>query len=393
MERTIGGQSTQNACVMLFILISLAPVLLYIVQNAMAMAPDIPDSKLYMSQFVDGLRTDNLAVRFYYVVYAPLQLAFGPDPIVSVMLNGVFNALTAGVSWLAYRELALRANVRVLFIFGMLFLLWPALARYSSAPVRESMFLMTWSLFIYGASRGTGMHLFMAVMGGLCVVLLRPEFLPVVLLVHLVFVVARIKSQWRIPMLVFGSVAMVWAGRWVMGLLNLDHLLSPERIAWERNYAVIRYGEDKVYGQVQWTSWVDVVKDAPKLLLWFLLSPFGTSDRPFQMVVAALDAVFSSLVILAGLCSFVTQKQRRETVWMACVAMVAISMAIVEYHVVGAVRHRMPVILMLLPPAASGIEHGIRNIIRKSRLGGESVRREWSNGKGFVGVNRYEESS
>lgn len=344
----------------LIILIGLAPLMVYIADAYVQFLPNIPDSALYMNQFLYGLTSRELGVRTYYWVYVPFQALFGPDPIVSVILNGLFNALAAILLWGAYSGLVGKCRECSLQVYAVLFLVWPSLLLYSSAPLRESLLLFSWALLFYGLTSESRKGPAIAGLGLTGVIMVREELLPIVVVGSaIMFLAVKVYKQgiYKTRYAIVILVTLLAGAVIVLRALDLEYLLSPQRLAWERNSAANRFGADMVYGHVSWRSWWDVARDAPWLFVQLMFSPFGAVANPFSLATASLDAIFVGFV--GGLSVYHIMRSasgnKLVIIWFFIAVMVGVGIAIGEYHVTGAVRHRIPCIALFLPPAARGL--------------------------------------
>ena len=125
-----------------------------------------------------------------------------------------------------------------------------------------------------------------------------------------------------------------------------NYKLSPDKLEYARNYRVENY--TSTYGMVKWDSYLDILASAPKLMGQFLLAPFPILHKynPMNMKLALIDACivfFFLLVIILNLPSLI----RQHPSWMLLILIYLFLFGIYEFSLGGAIRHRVPMVLMI----------------------------------------------
>ena len=103
------------------------------------------------------------------------------------------------------------------------------------------------------------------------------------------------------------------------------------------------------YGTVNWTTYFDIVKDLPLLVLQFILSPLPIlhNQNPLALKLLLIDVIFVALVLFSAS----RVKLRFSNIYWANIYSSCRDFSIWEFYIGGAVRHRLPLIIMMLPVA------------------------------------------
>ncbi|MDC1255995.1 hypothetical protein N8Z89_00345, partial [bacterium] len=126
------------------------------------------------------------------------------------------------------------------------------------------------------------------------------------------------------------------------------------RVSWFaylRNAGVKNYGgSGMTYGGVEWNSYLDIFLDLPLLAMQFLLSPLPILHtlNPLNFLTLFIDLIFI-LFILFGVASI---KLRVSITHIKMFVFSIVLFSLWEFFIGGAVRHRFPLVLMLLPLAS-----------------------------------------
>lgn len=131
-----------------------------------------------------------------------------------------------------------------------------------------------------------------------------------------------------------------------------NYQLSPEKLQWARNYRVNNYTPS--YGNVSWKSYGDILKSTPTLGAQFLLSPLPIMHNlnPGDFKLALLDAMLV-LIILAVVFLNIKNIVKNHLYWFLLILFYLILFGIYEFGIIGAVRHRLPLTILLIALAAN----------------------------------------
>jgi len=334
-----------------------------LVNYVVGILPFFPDAYLYSDLYVNGQGVHYLSFSkkiYYWVLQA---LAFP--------LLGSIAALI-GLQWVAYlgsyvflskawgvclkKEGFAVEEGRLSF---MLFLFYPAVFMFVGLPMREAFFLLGFSVFIYGlvvfTYYGGGFNWLL--LGALLAILMRVQF--VVILVTFLSMSFLFSDRLRkyfplvacFPVVVF-FVFMSYSG----------YEISPEWFAYIRSDAAERYSDvGHVYGEFFWPDYFSLIMDLPVLVLQFMFSPWpllhGFSVTAFASYTVDLIYVlaiylFSSIFLYRN-CRF----------WFFIVLVGFVISGFWEFYIGGAVRHRIPMVLMLIFPAAIVLKNLKRRLV------------------------------
>jgi hypothetical protein len=137
---------------------------------------------------------------------------------------------------------------------------------------------------------------------------------------------------------------------------------NPDFFTYLRNHGAHKNGIFG-YGIVEWQTFYDMALSMPGLIAQFLLSPMPILHyrNPLEFLAIFVDALFAIFIYL----SVVYAGFRVSKIYLFIFIVSASMFAVWEYHIAGAVRHRMPLIAMLLPVATYGIMKLYQDIKRK----------------------------
>ncbi|KMQ52125.1 hypothetical protein CHISP_1114 [Chitinispirillum alkaliphilum] len=256
-------------------------------------------------------------------------------------------------SWL-YASDDTKVSGSIARIYFTLAFMYPASLLYTTVPLRESFFLFLFSLFLLGYfkishNRG-GLWLLLTGLSGL--IILRPSFGAIVIaLMGLKYVKADLESILKLSVL--GTLALIASLHFFE---QINYSISVAWIDYVRNMRFEEYTSGLTYGGVAWGGVTDVISDIPVLTAQFLFSPLPIVSEadPFSMKTALIDCVFIIAVLLIFLV-FGLKQFRGLLLWFGFMTILLIASAVWEFYLTGAVRHRMPVVMMLLPPASKAV--------------------------------------
>jgi hypothetical protein len=318
--------------------------------------PFMPDTHLYSYMITTGLYPETSSVNVLAIYY--LSIGIGilclNSPVIFTFFNILFYIL--GMQFfisgcIITREKRKEAQQYVMSLF---LLLWPAAFMYIAVPLREAYILLAMGIYLTGVVRllhvGKAFHL---LVGALLLLLLRMQLLIAVIPVTAVLLI------WKRPMATWLRAAAV-AGIAIAAVLFLRFLVlgesfSPEALAQLRNDYLVDAGT-QTYGNVYWQTYGDMLLDIPFLVLQFLLSPLPVfSAHDFSdMTFATLDMVFV-VVLLLLIAAGGPSVWSKNKAYLLFALVFAVIFALYEFHITGAVRHRMPLVLMLMVPASATV--------------------------------------
>jgi len=130
-----------------------------------------------------------------------------------------------------------------------------------------------------------------------------------------------------------------------------------------RNIQRINYFESGVtYPEVDWRSWFDLIVDFPGLFFQFLLAPFPILIFiPFWTKLAYFADGLYTLGILLFLIFF-WKDVKPNSIWFLFALLYVAMSCFFEFHLLGAVRHRLPATLLIMGIVAYGLANYLPKI-------------------------------
>jgi len=238
-------------------------------------------------------------------------------------------------------------------IFLILAALYPAFLLFVPVPLREFWVLFGFSIMVYGLVRhyyqdqalldaGLGF----TVIGSLMLLTARPQLVVIVI----IFLALFQKNRWLKYGLILASFFLI---PYLYSTLN-DFEFNPAFFRNVRNQAYEHFGASQMtYGYVVWNTYFDILKDLPKLFLQFILSPLPIlhSVNPLKLLTISVDMVFSAVIYFFALYAGL----KLSKIYLFIFVVSAALFSIWEFHIGGAVRYRMPLLMILLPAASYGM--------------------------------------
>jgi hypothetical protein len=320
--------------------------------------PYYPDTELFSKIISENHFPDyqSRGVIAYWSLSYPLRLLAGfrvvPYLLLQILLY-MCALLLIWRAWLVWRE-ARAATPPLPSAFALFLLMgtfYPAALLFIPIPLREYLFVFGFAVLVYGfALRSAGRpHLAVLAAAALVLIAVRPQMLLAFPVAY--FVQGRLRPG-KVMM-----VAVLGAAVWFLFPMLVGFELRAENIGAIRNALVMQFTyTGAVYGPVQWQSFTDILIDLPLLLAQFILAPLPImhTNSPFSMLAALIDCLFVIVV-----CALAVPRPSKAGFFVAFFAALATLFAIWEFFIGDAVRHRIPLILLLLPIAATRLAQGL----------------------------------
>lgn len=323
-----------------------------LVSPFISILPYFPDTALFVEIIrLDEATHSSLGVILYQYVSAPLRILAGNGVFAFLVLQGVLYFIAALTLWRAWQIYCTEKSIEPGRFSGFIWLVavYPSALLFIAIPLREFLLIFAISLFMLGLAkniRGGGWSFI--VFGAILSVCVRPQLVlvfPIFFVVYRFFFNKPTPFKWMVIILALpmaAGVAII-----LFGALT-GYPLTPEFFAGVRAAAFERYGESgMVYGgDFNWTSFIDMAMSLPLLFLQFILAPLPIlhSNPPLQMKALIIDLLFCLPIYVAAIVMF---KQTRGIVMMVLAGLVLFSLW--EFYIGGAVRHRFPLLFVLLP--------------------------------------------
>ena len=315
--------------------------------------PYLPDTELYSYMISSGQYPDtsseNILALYYMTIFIGI-ISLG-DPVIYTIFC-VFLYLTAAMifirAWKRYRpDFSVQAEVTA----ALLLFAWPAPMVYMTAPLREAFILFGFALFF------SGFLIFLKenkwkslIVGTLFICAIRLQLIVFTFPVIGALLVYKIKMHraFKVGIIVTTLLIAFLAVRYIL----VEHPITPETMAQLRNLNLYNAGP-LGYGNVDWHSYGDMARDYPFIILQFLFSPLPifVQNDPTQTLIPLLDCIFM-IVLLVMVIIHLKYYIKNSLPILLLLVFYIILFGGYEYQLSGAVRHRMPMEMILLLMAA-----------------------------------------
>lgn len=249
-------------------------------------------------------------------------------------------------------------EVLVQRFFLILAVFVPSIVVYSFTPLRESYFVLALGLFFYGMTFKNKLNMFL-ILGALLAGILRVQLLLYFFIIVAIQLISDLKLNRKLIFtLLILAFPLLFFGLNLISTSILKIPISPESLSLFRNVQRMNYYETGVtYPEVFWTNWLDVILDFPGLFLQFLLAPFPVLIFiPFWTKLAYFaDGLYLLFQLFICLISF--GQLKKHSIWLIYIGVYVGMSAFFEFHLLGAVRHRLPATLLIIGLAAQGLAY------------------------------------
>ena len=343
-----------------FILFSLSVYLF----SYTSILPYFPDTIKFAELVEQGYHdSSSLGVRLYVIVSYPLRMMALEQIEVYLIFQAFFYFSSVILLWKGWLIHCQHYNIfpgkfELITVFATLY---PAALAFITIPLREFIQIFGFSIFLYGLSRYIYMGKISAlIIGAILTIFVRPQLIVVY---PIMFLIAKRYKLWKLSLLALCLLPLA-----IIGFEQLlGYKFNPQFFAYLRNSANDTYEQSgMVYGRVMWDSYLDILLDLPALMLQFVLAPLPIlhSISPFKLKFLLLDMMFV-IFILFG--SFSISFKYSHVYLKLFIVLVGI-FSIWEFFIGGAVRHRFPLIFMLLPLAACYYSAFLHNLLNKGKV-------------------------
>jgi len=311
--------------------------------------PFLPDARHYYDLFVQGFQAQGSSLVGFYYISSWLSVLFFKNILVYVSFQILIHFLSVIIILKAW-ELIYNSSTYFRNIFLTLSLMSPAGLLFNLVPLRESFSLFAFAVTLYGLIKL--MKFLKNVNWQFLTGLFLVFFTRAQVIVYFVFSLVGLK--WLKGKKIANKIIVVFLGVLMLGLFVrfTHHKLSVKHLAIARNIRVDTY--TNTYGNVKWQSWPDVFMDAPLLVTQFLLSPMPImhNKNPLSMTIMLLDAIFVMFLLLIVVfnCRIIF---KQYTIWLILIAIYLFLFGLYEFNIGGAVRHRLPMIFLVIGLVAS----------------------------------------
>jgi len=299
---------------------------------------------------------------FWYATYPLRVLSFfkvAPFILFEIFIF-LLSLMTLWKSWeIVMRKNAIEAGNSA-NIFLLLSASYPAFLLFMPAPFREFWVIFGFSILVYGIVRKYYVDdklfdagLLYMIVGSLILLTARPQLIIIVI----IFLALFQKNRWVKYGMILASFFLI---PYLFTALT-TYEFDPSFFRNARNQAYLHFGDSQMtYGFVEWSSYLDILKDTPKLFLQFIFSPLPIMHHinPLKLLAIFADMLYVSAIYFFALYAGL----KNSKIYLFIFFLSALFFCIWEFHIGGAARHRMPLVMILLPAASYGIVRFYREL-------------------------------
>lgn len=333
----------------IFILIFQLYFIIIILDSFFNFLPYLPDTDLYSYMISSGqypeTSSENILVLYYLSLF--IGLICLNSPVIYVFFCIFLYILALMIFLRAWKKINPNFSHADEITFSLLCFVWPAASIYFTVPLREAFVIFGFAVFFNGFLHFIYQKQWRALIFGsilLCAIRLQLiVFVFPVLGVLLVYKL-RIHSFFKASILISTVLIAVLTVRYVL----VEKPLSPQTMAELRNVNISNAGP-LGYGNVQWDSYADMARDYPFIIGQFLFSPLPifVDHDPISTLIPFLDLIFMVFLLLVIFSKFKYHLKNHGAI-LLLILFYIILFGGYEYHITGAVRHRMPIILIFM---------------------------------------------
>ncbi|MEB2777506.1 hypothetical protein SYJ56_19480 [Algoriphagus sp. D3-2-R+10] len=323
--------------------------------------PYFPDTNLFTRILETGITPSNQSIG------VKIGYKFLAIPVYWLSLKSIFNYFLFNIFFFQLGIVLLAGafnrsykihDVWIQRFYLVLSVFLPSVIVYSFTPLRESYFILALGLFFYGLTGKYRVNVFL-LLGVLLAGILRIQLLLYFFIIFGLQVLSQLKLNRKliiILVIMLFPVFFVALNYLSTSILNIS--ISPESLTLFRNIQRMNYFESGViYPEVAWDNWLDVLLDFPGLFFQFLLAPFPVIIFiPFWTKLAYFaDGLYLLAVLI--LSAFFIKQINKHGLWILYIVIYLAMSAFFEFHLLGAVRHRLPATLLILGLTAQGLAY------------------------------------
>ncbi|MFI5172065.1 MAG: hypothetical protein ACHQFW_06715 [Chitinophagales bacterium] len=322
--------------------------------------PYLPDSDMYSFMISSGQYPDTSSENILVLYY--LTLFIGTiclnNPIIYIFFSVFLYIISLMIFIKAWKGANPDFSTNDELIFALFAFVWPAGMIYLTVPLREAFILFAFAMFFSGFLNFIlNKKWKLLIIGSILICAIRLQ------MIVFVFPVLGALAVWKLNIknyfkLIIGVATIVIAFLAVRYIL-VEKPLSPETMAELRNVNISNAGP-LGYGNVEWHSYVDMMRDYPFIIAQFLFSPMPifVQHDPLSTFIPFLDFLFMMILLIIILLRFKHHWKDHRPVILFLLFYI-ILFGGYEYHITGAVRHRMPMEIIMMLMASSFISKKI----------------------------------
>tara|TARA_Y100001001_G_scaffold20928_1_gene18024 strand:- start:512 stop:1705 length:1194 start_codon:yes stop_codon:yes gene_type:complete len=325
---------------------------LFLLNSLFRIAPIYPDTLLFSTIIEDNYFPEgqSTGVKLFTWFTSPLRFIALYQIEIFVVVQMFLMVLATSLLWKAWciSQKYNNCDKDYFVCYILLLCTFPAFMLFVTIPLRDFLALLGVSFFVLGyiyVREGVKKGVLFVLLGTLICCVVRPA-MAILSVVSLVLFFRRTMAKILFLLIGFAFAPFVF-------IVSTGYTFSPQFFSYVRNSRNERYAESEmVYGIVDWESYWDIFMDLPELLLQFLIAPIPVVREINYLAMKAhfLDAVFCIFVYVLA---FIFYKRSKD--FCLLFLLLASLFAIWEFYIGGAVRHRMPLVAILLPAASYSV--------------------------------------
>ncbi len=342
----------------IFLLIFQVYFILIVLDSFLNFLPYLPDSDLYSymisSHQYPETSSENILVLYYLSLF--IGLICLNSPVIYIFFC-IFLYILALMTFLrAWKKINPSFSITNEITFSLLCFAWPAAAIYLTAPLREAFVLFGFAVFFNGFLHFIYHKQWKAlIIGSIIICAIRLQLIVFVFPIIGILVVYKLKMHaiYKSGILAITILIAILTVRYVL----VEKPLSPQTMAELRNVNISHAGP-LGYGNVEWDSYADMARDYPFIIGQFIFSPLPifVDHDPLSTFIPFLDLLFMIVLLIAIFIKFRYHLKHHKSILLFLLFYIILFGAY-EYHITGAVRHRMPIMLIFMLLATSTISN------------------------------------
>ncbi|MBC8046806.1 MAG: hypothetical protein H7Y00_08425 [Fimbriimonadaceae bacterium] len=320
--------------------------------------PYIYDSQYYSYMISSGqypqTNPENVIVLYYLSLF--IGLISLNNPIIYIFINIAIYIIALFTFLKSWRTIFPNNYTAVEKIFPFLCLLFPAGLLYNTAPLSEAYILFGFALFFSGFLKFFYHKKWLPLItGSIILCAFRFQLLYFVLPVIFFLALYRLKTNYMVKSALFISgITLVFL---IFRFIIVDEPFTAEKLAELRNTNLENAGQ-YVYGYASWHSYSDMVSDNIFYIAQFILSPLPIfiTHNPASTPLPLLDLIFTFLLLAILVLNFKTIFIHFKPILLLALFYL-ILFGTSEYSLMDAIRHRMPIVILVMLMTAGPLEN------------------------------------
>lgn len=308
-----------------------------------------PESAWYAFMVSSGQYPEDAQVNLLVLYYLSLffSIVCLNTPIIYIFLSALLYGIGIMLCIKAWKIFQPAFTEKQEWWSSLLLLIWPAPLLFLTAPLQQAFVVLGFGLFFNGWVNYILKNNWKSLLiGSLIMVALQFESIYwIVPLVSGTLILHQPIALWkRLSFVLIVAAALVI----VFAQFLMESPFTPQAFADMRNTSIAEadvYG----YGNVYWTTYGEMIKDYPFIVLQFLLAPlpifmqFDLASSP----LATIDGIFTAILFLSGIMAIVRhRKGYAPLIWLLLFFIIYLGGA--ADHWMHAIRDRMPVTILLI---------------------------------------------